>query len=146
MKIFFIFVFCCSVFAQDSLFDKYKVDSVYAGPIASPDFKSNKKYIKFKTFINATIEESRKYRNGIFAGHYVVCSWDVYKTCVIVDAISGKIYDGVLACFDYSFKSDSKLLISNPQETSPGLKDCKTQMYVFKNNKFKKIGKVYKKC
>lgn len=84
---------------------------VYTGPLANPDFSTNP---DAKAFITRIKEACA---NGInFAGHYTLVSWGCGTACqssVVVDRITGRIFDGCVTALGSQFKKDSNLIIKN---------------------------------
>jgi len=147
MKIRFLIIlflmFISHTQAHEPLFAENKIDSIYDGKIADPDFKSNPKAKNYRTAIKYAVENARE--KGInFSGHYIICSWGCGSPCqtfVIIDAINGKIYDGKVSCFGQEFYKDSKIILLNPPDED-GFNDlCKEEYYIWDKNKLKKVVK-----
>jgi hypothetical protein len=125
-------------FQTDIDYKDYKVDSIYGGKKADLDLKSNKIGLMFKTVIRNTYNEK-----GVnFAGHYCFVEWGCGSPCqysVIIDVVTGKIYDGISASLGYEYKIDSKMITINPTDSS-GYYDecayCQPIIYIF-NEKLK---------
>jgi hypothetical protein len=135
-------------------FNQFKVDKVFNGPFVKPDFNTNPKWKFYKTRI---IEGAKGKPN--FAGHYWICGWRCGSNCqtfVIVDCITGKIYDG-LDDFEieenkisnlWECHPNSKMLIINNGSLEKGkyydlLGDCffcgNTEVYSWEKEKFTRI-------
>ncbi|MEC8831127.1 MAG: hypothetical protein VX772_02115 [Bacteroidota bacterium] len=97
-------------YGPNSTFEDYPVD-VYQGELAEPDFSTNP---AAKQFITRITEGCA---NGVnFSGHYTFVSWGCGSPCqtgVVVDRITGKIFDGPVTSLGSEFREDSKLLIKN---------------------------------
>ena len=110
-------------FAFKSQFDNYKVDKVYKGRLAPPNFNTdpNAKYY------NTKIVEGCKAEGVNFAGHYKIVDWGCGTMCqemAVVDRISGQIiysqipFDKVDGHSGISYKIDSRMLIINTEALS----------------------------
>jgi hypothetical protein len=98
-------------------FADFPVAKVYKGTPAPVDLRSNASARMFRTRLQ---EGARKGPN--FAGHYTVVTWGCGSNCAankIVDALTGRVYDGFGDERGEEFKPDSKLVIADPAE--PGL-------------------------
>lgn len=105
-------------FAFKSQFENFKVDKVYKGKLASPDFTTDPNAKRFISMIKMGCKEE-----GVnFAGHYTIVEWGCGTFCAemaIIDRISGKIIYSQIP-FDKSdghsgadYKTDSRMLIIN---------------------------------
>lgn len=97
-------------------FDDFNVQKIFSGSKASLDLNSNKYGQEYRTRITKSYQDSIN-----FAGHYCFVWWWCGNCCwqsVIVDAETGKIYDGVMAAWGYEYRKDSRLLIVNPADSS----------------------------
>nr|WP_297785153.1 hypothetical protein [uncultured Allomuricauda sp.] len=126
----------------DSSFEDYSVE-VYEGELAEPDFSTNPDAENFVTRIK---EGCAKGIN--FAGHYTLVSWGCGSPCqtgVIVDRITGEIYDGPVTSLGSEFKKDSKLLIKNigALDTETNLIEvcsyCEVTHEVWTGNSFERV-------
>jgi len=73
-------------------FDDFPVRTIYRGRPAPVDFRSDPTTRHFRTRLTQGAKASPD-----FAGHYTVVEWGCGTSCgvsTIVDAITGKIYDG----------------------------------------------------
>jgi hypothetical protein len=127
-------------FEPHILFTDFPVDSVYNNQEITIDWTSNKDAKRFKTRITETCNNE-----GVnFAGHYCFVFWGCGSPCqssVMVDALTGKIYDGLNAALGYYFKIDSRMVIVNPPDSTGYYLDCpycKPLIYIWdeKNNRF----------
>ena len=72
-----------------------------------------------------------------FAGHYTFVSWGCGSPCkmsMIIDRLTGKIYESPTSSLGYRFKSDSRMLIVNPPNENGFYDDCiycKPIIYIF---------------
>ncbi len=73
-------------------FNMFKVQNIYRGKLASPDFKANPGARYFRTAIKRGCDEQ-----GVnFAGHYTIVEWGCGTECLemaVVDRINGRIYN-----------------------------------------------------
>lgn len=118
------------------IFKDYPVDSIYKGKIAAPDFKTNKVAKYYKTMIKEIMKRTHECE---FAGHFVICEWGCGSPCqndVIVDAKTGRIYDGTNTCWSYKTQVNSKLFIANPAENAYGPL-CSPEYYIWDKDKLK---------
>lgn len=137
-----------------SNWDTYKVDKVYKGELASPNFSKDPDAKHFITRIREGCKET-----GVnFAGHYTIVEWGCGALCqqmAIVDRISGQIiysqipFDTVDGHSGTNFKIDSRMLIINTESLSefdgyePGYRRFdswrKPAVYEIKNGRLKQI-------
>lgn len=114
-------------------FGDFKVDAVDNKKYAALDFKSNKGAANFQT----RIREGYSADTANFAGHYSFVYWGCGSPClnsVLIDRKTGKIYDSPGASLGYEFHVDSRMLITNPPDTSGFYEDCfycKPIIYIF---------------
>lgn len=107
------------------------------------DLKSLKGANEFKT----RLKEAFKADTINFAGHYTLVFWGCGSPCkisMIIDRLTGKIYESPTSSLGYEFKSDSRMLIVNPPNENGFYDDCiycKPIVYVFdeKNKKFDEL-------
>jgi hypothetical protein len=132
-------------------FSDYKVDSIYKGELADPDFKTDPQARHYQTRIKNECEEQ-----GVnFAGHYTITEFGCGTFCstmAIVDRITGKIIyskipfdkdDGHCGC---DYQTNSSMLIVNtcglddyPGYQSIGFVYRWPEVYEFKDGEFKKL-------
>jgi hypothetical protein len=118
-----------AVTANDSLtfhtkykFNDFKCDVEKAAQ-QELNFNSNSPAQNYKT----VIVKSYKAKAVNFAGHYVLISWGCGSPCqsgVIVDRLTGNIYDLPGASLGYSFLNSSRMLIVNPPSSTGKYIDC----------------------
>ena len=132
----------------------YKVENIYNGVLARPNFKTDP---SAKSFITR-IKNSCKNDGINFAGHYTIVEWGCGALCqqmAIVDRITGKImysdipFDKNEGYSGSSYHIDSRRLVINIEALSefkdyePGYKrsDCWRipAVYELKNGKLEKI-------
>ena len=101
-----------------SRFDDFKVDSVYKGKLAAPDFSSDSNSRQFRT----RIKEGCKALGVNFAGKYTIIEWGCGCECqlmAIVDRQNGRIlfskipFDTMDGHCGTKYKLTSRLLIVN---------------------------------
>lgn len=119
-------------------FSDYKVQE-YKGKLAKINYKSHSIARMYKTVITDTYN-----KEGInFAGKYCFVSWGSgtsLQACAIVDAITGKVYEGPWAQTGYDFNKNSKLLIVNAYfYQSWDYLQKLPEIYVFENDSFARI-------
>ena len=127
-------------------FSDFKVDEIYTGSLASPDFTSNE-FDDDDEYVDFISEGCRK--NGVnFAGHYTVISKDCGAECLdlfIVDRIDGKIigFPGKgddEGKYGYLYQKDSKMIIANSYLFEEEYKGyylhywCRPELYVLYEN------------
>ncbi|MFM2359027.1 MAG: hypothetical protein RLY16_1020 [Bacteroidota bacterium] len=98
-------------------FDDYKVHKKYSGKKSPINFQSHPLAREFRTVITNTYKNS----DVTFAGHYSFITWGCGMPCqgsAIVDLINGAVYEGLHAQSGFSYKSDSRMLIVNPPDSS----------------------------
>jgi hypothetical protein len=110
-------------FAFKSNWEDSKVQQVYKGKLAAPNFSTDK---NAKHFITA-IKEGCQGESINFAGHYTIVEWGCGALCqeiAIVDRITGKIFYSEIP-FDTAdghsgtqFKIDSRRLVINTEALS----------------------------
>ncbi|MGE5364214.1 MAG: hypothetical protein ACM3SM_08795 [Bacteroidota bacterium] len=106
-------------FEPHALFDDFKTASVSKKKKISVDWNSNADAKRFRTRIKETCEQEKVN----FAGHYCFVSWGCGTECqvsVVVDALTGKVYNGPMATLGYKFKADSRMIIVNFPEDPSG--------------------------
>lgn len=141
-------------FAFKSKFSNFKVDKVYKGQLASPNFTTDpsaKRYISM-------IKQGCKEEGVNFAGHYTIVEWGCGTFCAemaIVDRVDGKIiysqipFDTADGHSGSDYKIDSRMLIINSGTLSefdgyePGYRrfdfDRIPVVYEIKNNRLYRI-------
>ena len=91
-------------------FSRYKVHSVYRGPVAAVDLRSNPNARRFRTVLR---QGARSGPN--FAGHLTVVTWGCGTSCItiaLVDARTGRVYSSpVDAGYGVEHHIDSRLLV-----------------------------------
>ncbi len=118
-------------FRFKSKFEDFKVNQIYKGKLAEPDFKTDP---DAKYFITR-IKESCKKEGINFAGHYTIVEWGCGCLCqlmAIVDRINGKIlfskipFDTVDGHSGSDYRIDSRMLIVNTEALNEfdGYKRC----------------------
>lgn len=110
-------------FTFKSQFDNFKVNKIYKGKLAPPNFTKDPEAKYFITRIKQGCKEE-----GVnFAGHYTIIEWGCGALCqemAIVDRISGQIiyseipFDTVDGHSGAKYKIDSRMLIINTEALS----------------------------
>ena len=109
-----------------------KVDTIQAAPI---NWKSNPSAKRFKTVITQGVTQGVN-----FAGHYRIVEWGCGSPCqswVIVDLITGTIYDGISTANGMVFERNSYLIVLDPHDDTDFRSPNKTTLYLWKNNKLR---------
>ncbi|WP_395048495.1 hypothetical protein [Flavobacterium sp.] len=149
----------------DSTIDKNKINysSIKFEPyISFNDFPVNKLPITKNVKLDLeSLKEANEFRTRLqeafktdtinFAGHYTFVFWGCGSPCkisMVIDRLTGKIYESPTSSIGYEFKSDSKMLIVNPPNEKGFYDDCiycKPIIYVFneKNKIFEELKPKY---
>ncbi len=125
-------------------FADFPISRIYKGVPAPVNLSSNPTARSFRTRLR---QEARKGPN--FAGHYTVASWGCGSNCesiTIVDALTGRVYDGIGDDRGADFKINSNLMIADPAYPPEGLAyedntsdKLPVRYYVWNDHKFKLI-------
>jgi hypothetical protein len=97
-------------------FEDFPVSRKYKGVSAAVDLRSNPRAWSYRTRLR---QGTRKGPN--FAGHYTVVSWECGSNCesnTIVDALTGRVYDGIGDERGADFRLNSNLVIADPAFSS----------------------------
>lgn len=115
--------------AQQPTFNQYKVP-LYTGHKASLRIKGNDLAERYRTRIRNTYN-SKEPKNEFgevmglnFAGHYCFVYWGCGSPCkasAVVDIKTGIVYDGITAAMEFRFKSNSRLMLVDPDVRETGL-------------------------
>src|SRR5207244_12392308 len=100
-------------------FADYPITRIYKGVPAPVNLSSTPTARSFRTRLT---QEARKAPN--FAGHYTVASWGCGSNCEsisIVDALTGRVYDGIGDDRGADFKINRNLMIADPAYPPEGL-------------------------
>ena len=149
----------------DSTVDKNKINysSIKFEPyISFNDFPVVKQsIIKNLSLDLISLKGANKYRTRLqeafktdtinFAGHYTFVFWGCGSPCkmsMIIDRLTGKIYESPTSSLGYEFKSESRMLIVNPPNEKGFYDDCiycKPILYIFdeKTKFFKELKSKY---
>ncbi|GGF24764.1 hypothetical protein [Hymenobacter cavernae] len=141
-------------FSFKSRFEDFKVNDLYKGGLARPDFSTDKNAKYFITRIKEGCENTKP----DFAGHYTIVEWGCGSACqemAIVDRINGKIlfskipFDTADGHCGVDYRVDSRMLIVNTEALSgswgyePGYKRYDfwrvPAVYEMKNGQLKKV-------
>lgn len=121
----------------DPRFAKYPSGEAFTGKPAEVDVASHPSAETFLSFL-------RKGAAGgpNFSGHLTLVSMECGTNCqgwMVVDAQTGKVYDGFTSSVGAEFRRDSSLVIVNPPgKVTPGCK-CSTELYAWKGAGLEKI-------
>jgi hypothetical protein len=126
-----------SIEPADPRFAEYPPGEAFTGKPAEVDVASHPSAETFQSFL-------RKGAAGgpNFSGHLTLVSMECGANCqgwMVVDARTGKVYDGFASSVGAQFRKDSSLVIANPPgEVTPGCK-CATELYAWKGERLEKI-------
>ena len=98
------------------LFEDFPVQKTFTGTSARLDMESNPQAGTYRTRLRAAAKGKPN-----FAGHYVLTSWGCGSSCqsyMLIDTISGKVFDGFGAERGADFRITSSLVIADP--AAPG--------------------------
>jgi ankyrin repeat protein len=120
-------------------FEDFPLARIYKGAPARVDLSSNPITREYRTRIR---EGTRKGTN--FAGHFTVVSWGCGSNCetiAIVDALTGRVYDGIGDERGADYKINSSLIIADPGRPADVNGDDPTtklpvRYYVWQENHF----------
>lgn len=123
-------------------FEDFPVARIYKGVPARVDLSSNPIASGYRTRLR---EGARKGPN--FAGHYTVVTWGCGSNCevnAVVDARTGRAYDGFGDERGTDFKINSSLIVADAGRPADGSRDDPTttlpvRYYVWQDNHFKLI-------
>lgn len=116
---------------------------LYKGKLADPDFSTNP---DSKSFITRIKNECAKGIN--FAGHYTLVIWGCGSPCqsgVLVDRLTGKIYDGFVSELGSEFNKNSRMIVRNVGaiDSSTNLIEiclyCKVNHIIWTGAEFKEV-------
>lgn len=118
-------------------FEDFAIKNLFRGVKAKLVLNSNKQGQMYRT----TIKDAYK-KDINFAGHYCFVEWGCGSSCkesVIIDAETGKIYNGVNSAWGYNFRKDSRMLIVNPPDSNGNCEYSEvygsTRIYIFDEEK-----------
>ena len=103
-------------------YNRYQVDT-FSGNKASLNLSSNPTAQRFHSAITWSITNF----GSNFSGHYNLARWGCGTNCIngaITDLQTGLVYDIPPASLDYQFRSNSRLLVINPPDSSGYFDDC----------------------
>jgi len=123
-------------------FEDFPIASTFKGAPAPVNLSSNPIASEYRTRIR---EAERKGPN--FAGHFAVASWGCGSNCeaiAIVDALSGRVYDGIGDERGADYKIGSSLVVADPGRSAGANADDPTnklpvRYYLWHENHFKLI-------
>jgi hypothetical protein len=94
-------------------FNDFKVTSLFTGPKAAINYRSNVLAREYKTVIT----EGYKKGSMNFAGHYCIVNWRCGFPCqnsAVIDLKDGKVYDGLMTPLGFDFYPNSRMILVNP--------------------------------
>jgi hypothetical protein len=124
-------------FRKPYKFEDFKVSQIFDGNYAKLNFKSNPNSKRFKTRISSCYDEPIN-----FAGHFIICWWGCGSPCqsmVLIDAVSGKIFDGIISSTGYEYHVDSKLLILPAADSNMPFLKQSSEYYLWQDTAFIKL-------
>ena len=95
-------------------FEDFLVHNIYKGATAPVDLHSNPEARTYRT----RLREGAKHRAN-FAGRYIVVDWGCGSNCqvyALIDAVTGRVFDGSGAERGADFRLDSSLFIADPAQ------------------------------
>lgn len=104
-------------------FNDFLVKNMDTKNKAKLDLTSNKNASLFIT----RLKDAYKADSSNFAGHYNFVFWGCGTSCqssLIIDRLTGKIYDSPVASLGYEFYSKSRMLIVNPPDKDGFYENC----------------------
>jgi len=116
-------------------FEDYAVTDIYRGAPKAVDFSSYPEAAQFKTAISTAVA-----RGANFAGRYAMAEWGCGTSCqdhALVDVATGQIIIyGLPSFYGVEYRSNSSLLIVNPQDNLPNDSEqvITTDFYVFSDS------------
>ncbi len=120
-------------------FSAFPVAVEHMKSVAPIDFSSNRNARWYRTLLSKTYKDS----SVNFAGHFCffyVCGGTIGCHSLVVDAKTGKVYDGPDAGWEYQFKVDSRMLIINPPDDNgwyEDVPDLTPEIYLWNPKTFK---------
>jgi len=117
-------------------FNDFLVKNIDTKNKAKLDLNSNKNASLFKT----RLKNAYKSDSSNFAGHYNFVFWGCGSSCqssLIIDRLTGKIYDSPVASLGYKFYAKSRMLIVNPPDSNGYYEYCaycKPIIYILNEN------------
>ncbi len=115
-------------------FEDFKVSITDNSSKANLNLSSNNNASNFRS----RLRDAYKADTSNFAGHYTFVYWGCGSPCqssLIIDRQTGKIYDSPGASLGFDFRTDSRMLITNPPDKNGYYRDdcfyCKPIIYVF---------------
>jgi len=95
-------------------FDDFPVTKIYRGPQRPVDLHSNPQAMTYRT----RLREGARHKPN-FAGHYIAVDWGCGSNCqsyMLIDAVSGKVFNGTGTERGLNFRLDSSLAIADPPD------------------------------
>lgn len=125
-------------FVPKYTFEDFPAENVFDGTPVQIDYNSHKLAREFKTVMTSAVRAGPPN----FAGHYIFVSWGCGSPCqmsAIVDAKTGKVYEGLGSGVGFDIRKNSKLVIVNPPD-SEGYYENNwwniPELHVWKDGKF----------
>ncbi|CAN5356268.1 hypothetical protein BH20GEM2_BH20GEM2_11830 [soil metagenome] len=120
-------------------FEDYPVEEIYRGEPAPVDLDSHPDARQFRTALSRGAAEGPN-----FAGHYTVVTWGCGTMCQqlrIVDARTGRVYEGPISMLGVEYRLDSRLLVINPPQAvrENPCPTCETTYYVWNGEGLERI-------
>ena len=110
------------LFLPSIVYNRYLIDT-FSGNKANINLSSNPTAQRFHSNITWSITNF----GSNFSGHFNLARWGCGTNCIngaITDLQTGLVYDIPPASLDYQFRSNSRLLVINPPDTSGYFDDC----------------------
>lgn len=121
----------------DPRFAEYPPGEAFSGKPAEVDVASHPSAETFQSFL-------RKGSAGgpNFSGHLTLVSMGCGANCqgwMVVDARTGKVYDGFTSSVGAEFRRDSSLVIANPPGAVTPACKCATELYAWKGERLDRL-------
>lgn len=116
-------------------FRRHPVKEIYTGALAPIVIDTDPQAKQFRTRLTEGVKHGPN-----FAGIYTVVEWGCGTNCqqvAVINARTGRVSDWLTTELGSNYQIDSMLFVKNPDtEECSALKWCKTEYYLFKNDKF----------
>jgi hypothetical protein len=113
----------------------FPVGETFRGKPAPVDYKSHRLARIYRTVITEGAKEGTN-----FAGHYIFVHWGCGSNCsasAVVDAKTGKVYEGPASGGGFDFRLDSRMLTLSPPDVYGNFNDVPSaypELYVWNEN------------
>jgi hypothetical protein len=120
-------------------FEDYPATVAHGLTPAAVDLASHATARRFRTMLTRGAAEGPN-----FAGRYTVVTWGCGTMCqqlMVVDAQSGRVFDGLEASLGFEYRLESRLLVVNPAEAvrENPCPTCTTRYHLWEDERFVKL-------